>query len=182
MNCALDFPAPVDSAQANKLIVLEALGSQANPVESRLPHVLELVSIYRAGIRFAGDFRTGSDWMDFPNSFQDFCECAGREECGRSATKKDGLCRNAPRWRLEDLSDHRPGGAFDDFAVHRIAVEVAVAALGGTEGRVDVDRDGIEVHFFAERTLITPIAIPARTGSAGSWQLIHWEPTAFISK
>jgi hypothetical protein len=37
-------------------------------------------------------------------------------------------------------------------------------------------------HFFEISAEKRPIRAPTVTGTAGTWQLIHWEPTAFIRR
>ena len=67
----------------------------------------------------------------------------GGEKGGGAAAEEDGFGGLASVGGGADFRFDGLDGAFNDGAVHGIGVEIAVAALGGAERRVDVDGDGI---------------------------------------
>ena len=140
----------MDAVEDFELPGIEALRADREAVEACGSEGFELFCVDRAWVCLGG-YLAAVDWrVDLGDGFEDCYLADSFQEGGRSASEENGFCGAAGEGAAADLLDDRVCGAVYDVAVHGVAVEVAIAALGGAERDVHVYGDRLgHLRYFS---------------------------------
>ena len=137
---------PVERAQ---LVVVEALYAQAEAVEAEIEQPAQVRLVDRAWVRLQRHLRVRCDIEDSAKARHDRAVIVEGREAGRAAAEEERCYWAAGGGAAPELRfvHQRLRVRRYQVLLSRVGVEVAVAALGGAEGDVDVEGERLSHRY-----------------------------------